>query len=136
MDNSHLEVLMVDDEPDLDFLIKQRFRHKIQQGELTFHFARNGTQALEVLENNPTISHVITDLNMPQMNGLELLLQVKNHYPYICNVVISAYGDQQTIQEALNIGASYFLTKPLNFADFEKILNGEKSPEKSQFTCA
>lgn len=136
MTEVHLEVLMVDDEPDLDFLIQQRFRHRIQQGVLSFHFARNGTQALDILKAHPTVSHVITDLNMPQMNGLELLLQVKKNYPHICNVVISAYGDQQTIQEALTIGAAFFLTKPLNFGDFEKILNGEKSPEKSQFTCA
>lgn len=118
---------MVDDEPDLDFLIQQRFRIQISMKQLRFHFARNGSQALEILEKEPNISLMVTDLNMPQMNGLELLLQTRIKFPKVTNVVISAYGDTKTIQEATAMGATHFLTKPLNFKIFEEILRGNDS---------
>ena len=114
-----LHILMVDDEPDLDMLIQQRFRREVKEGEFRFYFARNGERALEVLNKHPDISLIVTDLNMPEMNGIELLLQVKKNFPEIKMIVISAYSDQDSIKTATNAGADGFLFKPLNFQDFE-----------------
>jgi CheY-like chemotaxis protein len=111
---------MVDDEPDLDLLIQQRFRRQIQAGEFSFTFARNGKTALEFLEAHPDIQLIITDLNMPEMNGIELLLQIKKRYDDKRVIVISAYSDRDSIQTAKNAGASDFLCKPINLAEFEQ----------------
>lgn len=114
-----LHILMVDDEPDLDMLIQQRFRREVKEGQFGFSFARNGESALNVLKENPDISLVVTDLNMPEMNGIELLIQVKKRFPEKKMIVISAYSDQDSIKTATNAGADGFLFKPLNFQDFE-----------------
>jgi adenylate cyclase len=117
-----LNILMVDDEPDLDLLIRQRFRKEISQGHYDFTFARNGREALAILQDHPEIKIVVTDLHMPQMNGIELLIQVRNRFPHTKNLVISAYGDQQNVSMARNAGAIDFLTKPINFIEFESKL--------------
>ena len=111
---------MVDDEPDLDLLIQQRFRRQIQAGEFDFTFARNGKTALDFLEKHPDIKLVITDLNMPEMNGIELLLQIKKRFADKKVIVISAYSDRDSIQMAKNAGASDFLCKPINLVEFEQ----------------
>ena len=123
-----LHILMVDDEPDLDLLIQQRFRRDVQANRLKFTFARNGECALKELEQHPQIGLIVTDLNMPKMNGIELLLQVKKLYPNKKMLVISAYSDQDSIKTAKNAGADGFLFKPLNFKEFdEKILACENA---------
>ncbi len=118
-----LHILMVDDEPDLDMLIQQRFRHDIKTGHLKFTFARNGERALHELEKHQDITLVVTDLNMPEMNGIELLLKVKKLYPAKKIIVISAYSDQDSITTAKNAGADGFLFKPLSFKEFEEKIN-------------
>lgn len=113
---------MVDDEPDLDLMIQQRFRHEVKGGQFQFSFARNGELALKTLETNSDIALVVTDLNMPEMNGIELLIQVKKGFPDKKIIVISAYSDQDSIKTATNAGADGFLFKPLNFKEFEQKL--------------
>lgn len=113
-------VLMVDDEPDLEQLITQKFRRRIRAGELRFHFAKDGAEAIEKLRAHPDIEVVVTDLNMPRMDGLELLLQIRAHHPLVKAVIVSAYGDLANIRSAMNRGAYDFLTKPLDFGDFEQ----------------
>lgn len=113
-------VLMVDDEPDLEQLITQKFRRRIRAGELRFHFAKDGEDALVKLREHPDIEVVVTDLNMPRMDGLSLLLQIRAHHPLVKAVIVSAYGDLANIRSAMNRGAYDFLTKPLDFGDFEQ----------------
>jgi adenylate cyclase len=116
-------VLMVDDEPDLDLLIQQRFRHEIADGTYKFSFARNGSQALQILANHPDIQIVVTDLNMPEMNGVELLIQLRSRFPQIKNMVISAYSDGESVTTAKRAGATGFINKPIDFGEFERKLN-------------
>lgn len=118
-----MEILMVDDEPDLDFLIKQRFRTQIQEGTLTFHFARNGIEALKTAASLPDLRVVISDLNMPGMGGIELLMQLKKAHPDLTVVMLSAYGDDQSKTTALRAGAHAFITKPVNFKELNAILD-------------
>jgi CheY-like chemotaxis protein len=113
---------MVDDEPDLDLLVQQRFRREISNGIYKFSFARNGTQALQTLEVNPDIKLVVTDLNMPEMNGIELMIQLRSHFPHVKNMVISAYSDGDSIATARRAGAIDFITKPVDFGEFEQKL--------------
>ncbi|MEW5857814.1 MAG: response regulator, partial [Cyanobacteriota bacterium] len=113
------KILVVDDEPDLEPLIRQKFRKKIRQNELQFIFVRNGVEALEQLRAQPHIDMVLTDLNMPQMDGLELLTKLAEQYPTTKAVILSAYGDMENIRKAMNLGAFDFLTKPIDFQDLE-----------------
>ncbi len=118
-----MEILMVDDEPDLDFLIKQRFRTQIKDGTLTFHFARNGIEALKIAASLQDLRVVISDLNMPGMGGIELLMQLKKAHPDLTVVMLSAYGDDQSKTTALRAGAHAFITKPVNFKELNAILD-------------
>ncbi len=111
------KILVVDDEPDLQPLMLQRMRRPIRKGIYTFVFAHNGVEALEVLNSDPEIDMVISDINMPQMDGLTLLQQIPSVNPNIRSVIISAYGDMQNIRTAMNRGAFDFVTKPLDFRD-------------------
>jgi adenylate cyclase len=115
-------VLIVDDEPDLEALIAQKFRKAIRAGEIIFHFARDGAQALEVLAAHPEIEMVVTDINMPRMDGLSLVFNLRTRHPMVKAVIVSAYGDMSNIRDAMNRGAFDFLTKPLDFGDFEKTI--------------
>jgi len=117
------KILVVDDEPDLESLIRQKFRKKIRQNELQFVFAHNGVEALETLQAEPDIDMVLTDINMPQMDGLALLTKLSEQYPTIKSVILSAYGDIENIRKAMNLGAFDFLTKPLDFKDLEITTN-------------
>jgi PAS domain S-box-containing protein len=113
------KILVVDDEPDLEILIRQKFRQQIRQQKLNFVFARNGVEALEKVRLEPDIDVVLTDINMPQMDGLTLLTELKAAHPLIKAVIVSAYGDMENIRTAMNRGAFDFLTKPINFQDLE-----------------
>jgi sigma-B regulation protein RsbU (phosphoserine phosphatase) len=114
------KILVVDDEPDLEILIRQRFRKQIRGDELRFEFANNGVQALQRLDEQPDISVILSDINMPEMDGLTLLEKVcERNNPCIKCVIISAYGDMENIRRAMNRGAFDFLTKPIDFADLD-----------------
>lgn len=117
------KILVVDDEADLEYLICQKFRKKIRQGEIEFFFANNGLEALSQLKAQPDIDIVITDINMPQMDGLTLLTELSERYPTVKAIIISAYGDLENIRAAMNRGAFDFLTKPLNLQDLEITTN-------------
>jgi len=113
------QILVVDDEPDLESLIRQKFRKKIRQQEFEFFFANNGAEALSQLEIYPEIDMVLTDINMPEMDGLQLLTKLSELYPTVKAVIISAYGDMENIRAAMNRGAFDFLTKPIVLQDLE-----------------
>ena len=113
------KILVVDDEPDLEPLILQRMRRNIRSGRYSFVFAGNGIEALERLSNDPGIDMVISDINMPQMDGLTLLEQIPKVDPNVRSVIISAYGDMRNIRTAMNRGAFDFVTKPLDFEDLQ-----------------
>jgi len=113
------EILVVDDEPDLRHIINLVFKKQIRAGEYRFHFALNGKEALELLAAHPNISLLMTDLNMPEMDGLTLLEEVRKLSMTLKSVVVSAYGDMNNIRAAMNHGAFDFLTKPINLKDLE-----------------
>lgn len=112
-------ILVVDDEPDLEALVVQRFRRRIRSGELDFVFARDGEQALEILERADDVEMVLSDINMPRMDGLTLLGKVRELHGDLRVVIVSAYGDMANIRTAMNRGAFDFLTKPIEFDDLE-----------------
>ena len=112
-------LLVVDDEEDLELLIRQKFRRLIRQGEIDFVFAHNGEEALAKLHENPDIRLVLSDINMPVMDGLTLLSQLESVRPEIRAVIVSAYGDMDNIRTAMNRGAFDFVTKPIHFDDLE-----------------
>ncbi len=116
-------ILVVDDEPDLETLIRQRFRRRIRKKELSFVFARDGVQALTALDERPEIELIMTDINMPRMDGLTLLNELKEVRPRVRAVVVSAYGDMRNIRTAMNRGAFDFVTKPIDFRDLEVTIN-------------
>jgi len=118
-----VKVLIVEDEPDLEFLIDRKFRRKVRAGELQFIFVHNGLEALEQLEADPDIYIVLSDIKMPQMDGLALLSELNERYPLLSTIIISAYGDIKNIRMAMNRGAHDFLTKPIDFKDLEVTLN-------------
>ncbi len=114
-----IKVLVVDDEPDVEQLVRQRFRKQIRQGEYQFLFARDGEEALARLRDEPDVEVVLTDINMPGMDGLTLLARIQESHRFVQPVIVSAYGDLPNIRTAMNRGASDFLTKPIDFNDFE-----------------
>ena len=113
------KILVADDEPDLETLIKQKFRRQIREREYEFLFAANGCEALEKLKQNGDIDVVLSDINMPEMDGLTLLTELNAVSPLIKSVIVSAYGDMDNIRTAMNRGAFDFLCKPVNFDDLE-----------------
>ncbi|MGC2521992.1 MAG: adenylate/guanylate cyclase domain-containing protein [Stellaceae bacterium] len=113
-------ILVVDDEPDLETLVQQRFRRQIRGGEFGFRFARDGVEALELLANGGgEVDMVLSDINMPRMDGLTLLEKIQETADPLSTVIVSAYGDMANIRTAMNRGAFDFLTKPIDFADLE-----------------
>lgn len=112
-------ILVVDDEPDLEALVRQRMRREIRRGVYEFDFAGNGVEALDTLKADPRIDIVLTDINMPQMDGLTLLEHLRGYGSNIHSVVISAYGDMKNIRSAMNRGAFDFITKPVDFDDLK-----------------
>src|ERR1051325_4407153 len=114
-----VKILVVDDEPDLELLIRQKFRRQIRNDEFRFVFAQNGVEALQKLEENADIEIVLTDINMPEMDGLSLLVRLNELNTLLKAVIVSAYGDMENIRTAMNRGAFDFITKPVNFEDLE-----------------
>jgi len=111
------KILVADDETDLEVLIKQKFRQKIREQQYEFIFATNGKDALEKIQQHPDIDIVLSDINMPEMDGLTLLSRLSESSPLIKSVIVSAYGDMDNIRTAMNRGAFDFITKPINFDD-------------------
>jgi len=112
-------ILVVDDEPDLEALILQKFRHRIRDGTISFVFARDGVEALNALEANGDIDLLVTDINMPRMDGLTLLQKLQEGEGRVSTIIVSAYGDMNNIRTAMNRGAFDFVTKPIDFIDLE-----------------
>lgn len=117
------KILMVDDEEDLQLIIRQNFRRKIRSGEFEFVFALNGVEALNILRKDSSFDAVFTDINMPEMDGLTLIKNITGNYPDLKAVVVSAYGDMTNVRSAMNYGAFDFVTKPLDFSDLEITLD-------------
>ena len=113
------KILVVDDETDLEVLIKQKFRQKIRDNQYEFVFAANGKHALEQLELHTDVDVVLSDINMPEMDGLTLLTKLNEQNGLFKSVIVSAYGDMDNIRTAMNRGAFDFITKPVNFEDLE-----------------
>ena len=129
------KILVVDDEPDLELLIKQRFRHRIKNNEVTFEFASNGRIALEKLgEDGNDFDMILTDINMPEMDGLTLLNNIKERFRHYKAFVVSAYGDMENIRTAMNRGAFDFITKPIDFTDLDTTIN--KTVEEMRYIRA
>ncbi len=118
-DGEPIKILVVDDEVDLEALVRQKFRRRIRRNELVFDFAHNGQEAIDKLDQDGDISMVISDINMPVMDGLALLKQLNETKPNIRSVIVSAYGDMNNIRTAMNRGAFDFVTKPIDFTDLE-----------------
>ena len=116
-------ILVVDDEPDVEALITQNYRRKVRKGEIEFLFAQDGLQALEVLERDPDIDIVLSDINMPRMDGLALLDRLNGLDLDLKTVIVSAYGDMRNIRTAMNRGAFDFITKPIEFDDLQVTLD-------------
>ena len=113
-----MQILVVDDETDVRDLFQQRFRREIRNGELSFSFAFTGEEALEFLRaHHSEVLFILSDINMPGMSGLDLLSHVKEEFdmPPTTMMMITAYGDDASYQEAMRLGANDFLTKPVDF---------------------
>jgi len=123
-----MKFLVVDDERDVEMLFRQKFRKEIKNGQLQLEFAFSGKEALQLLdsEHPPQVVYVFSDINMPGMTGLELLDQIKVKYPEINVSMISAYGDSDNYNKAIQSGAKEFFTKPIDFdslkAEISKLL--------------
>lgn len=113
------QILVVEDEPHFERLIQQRFRKKIRSQEYHFEFAANGIQALEKLKEHGEIDIILSDINMPQMDGLTLIGKLKEAGSRTKVIMVSAYGDMSNIRKAMNGGAYDFVPKPIDFADLE-----------------
>jgi len=113
------KILVVDDETDLQVLIKQKFRKKIRNNDYKFIFAINGNDALNQLEKHTDVDLVLSDINMPEMDGLTLLSKINEKHSMLKSVIVSAYGDMGNIRTAMNRGAFDFITKPVDFNDLE-----------------
>ena len=120
-------ILVVDDEPDVEPLIRQCLRRHVRSGEYALHFAGDGVDALDVLASNDTIDMVVTDINMPRMDGLSLLRRLPEVDPDLKAVVVSAYGDMGNIRTAMNCGAFDFIIKPFDLADLEITIKRARS---------
>ena len=126
------KILVVDDETDLEVLINQKFRKKIREKEYEFLFAINGVDALEKLLDDPEVDIVLSDINMPEMDGLTLLSKLSEQKPLLKSVIVSAYGDMENIRTAMNRGAFDVSTKSNNFQDLK--ITVEKTRKQSDQT--
>jgi adenylate cyclase len=108
-------ILVVDDEPDLELLVSHKFRRQIRKGMYSFLFAGDGEHALSVLKESPAVDLILSDINMPRMDGLTLLRKLKAVDADLRAIIVSAYGDMANIRTALNLGALDFVTKPIDF---------------------
>ena len=119
-----MKFLVVDDERDVEMLFRQKFRKEIRGGLIDLEFAFSGKEALEMLRNQapPEVMYIFSDINMPGMSGLELLDEVKSQFPTIQVSMISAYGDSDYHQKAIDSGAKEFFTKPIDFISLKEEL--------------
>ena len=117
------KILVVDDEPDLESMVLQNFRHEIRKGDMDFLFASDGEDALSQLSGDEDVDIIISDINMPKMDGLTLLRRIQDLDRRLKTVIVSAYGDMRNIRTAMNLGAFDFLTKPIDFSDLEITIN-------------
>ena len=116
-------ILFVDDEADLEALVLQKFRKQIREGLVKVMFARDGLEALESIEQHPHVDMVVSDINMPRMDGLSLLARLHEAEDKKSTIIVSAYGDMSNIRTAMNRGAFDFLTKPIDFTDLETTID-------------
>ena len=119
-----VSILVVDDEPDVADLFRQRFRREARQGIYVMHFAASGAEALDRLagEIQPTLMAVLSDINMPGMDGLELLAEIKQRRPHLPVMMVTAYGDDERRRRARELGAFEFFTKPVDFDQLKEQL--------------
>ena len=112
-----LLILVVDDEPDVELLFRQQFRHDLRAGRFTMEFAQSASTALSRISDAASVSLILilSDINMPGMSGLELLPKAKALRPDVPIIMITAYGDAETKRKALENGAEALLTKPIDF---------------------
>jgi CheY-like chemotaxis protein len=112
-----VSILVVDDEPDVADLLRQRFRREARQGTYVMHFAASGEQALSLLSGGiePQLIVILSDINMPGMDGLTLLHEIKQRFPDLPVMMVTAYGDEERRRRATEYGASEFITKPVDF---------------------
>lgn len=131
-----MNIVIVDDERDVQTLFEQRFRHEVRQGLLELHFAFSGEEALTLLSHGgiADIVLILSDINMPGMNGLELLKIVKELYPQLKVYMITAYGDAESRQRAVEYGCDDYLTKPIDFTVLKRRMGFDADPENSQRT--
>src|SRR5260370_17188916 len=110
-------ILFVDDEPDLEALVLQKFRRQIRDGTVAFMFAHDGIEALASIEQHPHVDMVVSDINLPRMDGLSLLAKLQEAEDKTSTIIVSAYGDMSNIRTAITRRAFDFLTKPIHFGD-------------------
>ncbi|MEM9088856.1 MAG: response regulator [Cyanobacteria bacterium P01_F01_bin.53] len=118
-----LHILVVDDEPDVESMFRQKFRKEIKAKTIGFHFALSAAEALTYLEPPEACAEatlILSDINMPGMNGLELLRVIKENHPQLPVFMVTAYGDEQSQITAKKYGASGFINKPVNFTQLKK----------------
>ena len=126
-----MKIMVVDDEEDIQSLFNQKFRKEIKAGQIQFYFALSAEAALNYLEtqDKASIVLILSDINMPGMNGLELLKLIKEKFPNLKVFMITAYGDDKNYQTAMDYGADGYIMKPVNFDELkEKIFTIWKSP--------
>ena len=113
-----LLILVVDDEPDVEALFRQQFRRDLRNGRFTMEFAQSVPAALECISGagSASLILILSDINMPEMSGLELLPKAKALRPDVPIIMITAYGDADTKRKALENGAEALFTKPIDFA--------------------
>ena len=128
-DQTVRKVLVVDDEPEVEVMFMQRMRREIRAGRYEFVFARSGRHALEVLKEHPDIVLVITDLDMPEMDGFALLEAMGEAWPGVPSLVVSAYGDDAHVARAREHGASGFIAKPVDFPALREMIATSFSEE-------
>jgi CheY-like chemotaxis protein len=116
-----MKIMVVDDEKDMKILFEQRFRKEIKSGKVAFLFAFSGEEACDYLKSNGSenLNQILSDINMPGMNGLELLKWIKNNYPDLKVAMITAYGDQNNYKQAVEYGCDDYMTKPIDFGQLK-----------------
>ena len=117
-----LKVMVVDDEPEVEAMFRQRLRRDLRSGRYEMVFASSGVHALEVMDENPDVVVVLTDLKMPHMDGMALLSALRERWPGVCSAVLSAYGDSKRIEDATGRGARAFMLKPVDFEAVRELL--------------
>ncbi len=119
-----MKIMIVDDERDVEILFRQQFRKEVREGRVDLCYAFSGEEALEYLGSlsPPDVVCMLSDINMPGINGLELLKTVKERYPQIRVSMITAYGDEQNFETAMSTGAEHYFTKPIDFVQIKKDL--------------